>query len=279
MLTPIMRPILQPVMVPVDYDYGDAFNPLSLFAGGEQGFWYDPSDFSTLFQDAAGTTPVTALGQPVGLVLDKSGRGNHATQSTALSRPTLQQDSTGRYYLSFDGTDDFLSVPGSAATMKFLHDGTGASIWIGFSVSGGAVYHAIVNTSNLSTRANVGFNLSKDDRTVGTLINVICNGSGKLPVNRYAVDAPSVAKRVASVFNKTGEHITRKNGYVIDSSSTEVGSPSPANSTYNLTIGRSPTGLHPLNGRIYQLIGRGAETPLAQIVAMEQYINVKTGAY
>ena len=48
------------------------FDPSQLFAGGEQGGWYDPSDLSTLYQDAAGTTPVTAVEQPVGLVLDKS---------------------------------------------------------------------------------------------------------------------------------------------------------------------------------------------------------------
>lgn len=65
-------------------------DPRVLFAAGEQGFWYDPSDFSTLYQDSAGTTPVTALSQPVGRILDKSGRGNHATQSTALSRPTVE---------------------------------------------------------------------------------------------------------------------------------------------------------------------------------------------
>lgn len=51
---------------------GVSFSPLSLFAASEPGFWYDPSDISTLFQDAAGTTPVTAAGQSVGLVLDKS---------------------------------------------------------------------------------------------------------------------------------------------------------------------------------------------------------------
>lgn len=57
-----------------------AFSPLTglssmvktLFSAGEQGVWYDPSDFSTMFQDAAGTVPVTAVGQPVGLILDKS---------------------------------------------------------------------------------------------------------------------------------------------------------------------------------------------------------------
>jgi hypothetical protein len=51
------------------------FTPASLFTGGEQGCWYDPSDYGpngTLFQDSAGTTPVTAVEQFVGLMLDKS---------------------------------------------------------------------------------------------------------------------------------------------------------------------------------------------------------------
>ena len=90
---------------------GSQFSPLSLFAASEPGCWFDPSDLSTLFQDAAGTTPVTAAGQSVGLMLDKSGRGNHATQSTSLSRPTYQVDSNGRGHLLFDGSDDFLVTP------------------------------------------------------------------------------------------------------------------------------------------------------------------------
>ena len=49
-----------------------AWSPTLLFAAGEQGAWYDPSDFSTMFQDSVGTTPVTAVEQPVGLLLDKS---------------------------------------------------------------------------------------------------------------------------------------------------------------------------------------------------------------
>lgn len=51
---------------------GWMFSPAALFAAGEQGVWYDPSDLTTLFQDSAGTTPVTAVQQPVGLMLDKS---------------------------------------------------------------------------------------------------------------------------------------------------------------------------------------------------------------
>jgi hypothetical protein len=47
-------------------------SPVALFASGEVGVWYDPSDLTTLFQDSAGTTPVTGPNQTVGLMLDKS---------------------------------------------------------------------------------------------------------------------------------------------------------------------------------------------------------------
>lgn len=43
-----------------------------LFSNGEQGFFYDPNDLSTMIQSATAAIPVTAAGQPVGLMLDKS---------------------------------------------------------------------------------------------------------------------------------------------------------------------------------------------------------------
>jgi len=76
-------------------------------AGSIAGAWYDPSDLSTLFQDSAGTTPVTTAGQPVGLMLDKSGRANHATQATAAARPIYQ---TAPDRATIDKVDDRLSV-------------------------------------------------------------------------------------------------------------------------------------------------------------------------
>lgn len=79
-----------------------------LFAGSAQGFAYDFNDLSAMYQDAAGTVPA-AVGQPVGRVLDKSGRGNHLSQSVSASRPTLRRNATtNAYYLEFDGVDDFL---------------------------------------------------------------------------------------------------------------------------------------------------------------------------
>ena len=54
------------------FDNEAGFSPSALLAGSTALVWLDPSDLTTLFQDAAGTTPVTAPGQPVGLALDKS---------------------------------------------------------------------------------------------------------------------------------------------------------------------------------------------------------------
>lgn len=48
------------------------YSPLALFAANEPGVFFDFSDTSTMYQDAAGTTPVTGVEQAVGLVLDKS---------------------------------------------------------------------------------------------------------------------------------------------------------------------------------------------------------------
>lgn len=82
----------------------------SLFNTCTQGCWYDPSDFSTMFQDAAGTVPVTAAGQPVGKILDKSGKNNHLSQATEANMPTLEVDSLGYYRLSYDGVNDLESA-------------------------------------------------------------------------------------------------------------------------------------------------------------------------
>jgi len=83
------------------------FSIADLFASSEQGAWYGPSDLSTLFQDSAGTTPVTTAGQPVGLMLDKSGNDNHATQATAARRLTYQ---TSPDRATLDKVDDRMTV-------------------------------------------------------------------------------------------------------------------------------------------------------------------------
>jgi hypothetical protein len=86
-----------------------SFNPATLFASGEEGALFDPSNLSSLFQLSNGTTAV-AVGDPVGYIADQSGNANHAIQATAANRPLLQQDAGGKYYLDADGTNDYLAA-------------------------------------------------------------------------------------------------------------------------------------------------------------------------
>ena len=99
-----------------------------LWRNGEQGIWLDASDLSTMFQDAAGTLPVYRPGQgqvdpPVGRILDKSGRGNHAYQATTTSRPTL----SARYNL-LTGTDSLATQSAAvvATTYTLTTSGPGS---------------------------------------------------------------------------------------------------------------------------------------------------------
>jgi len=87
--------------------FSSAFDPASLFAGGTEGAWFDPSDIDTLFQVSDGTTPVTVATDPIGYFGDKSGNGNHAAQATAAARPIYQ---TAPDRVTIDGVDDRLSV-------------------------------------------------------------------------------------------------------------------------------------------------------------------------
>ena len=99
------------------FGFGANFDPLELFTGGKQGVWYDPSDKSTLFQDVAGTIPVTKDGDPVALMRDKSGNGNHATQSVSTARPIYRTDGI-LHRLSFDGVDDSFENIGTFGLKK-----------------------------------------------------------------------------------------------------------------------------------------------------------------
>lgn len=84
-------------------------SPASFFTAGERGMVWNPNDISTLFQNIAGTTPVTAAGQPVGRMLDLSGNNNHwVAAADNTTRPTYLVDSDGKGYLSFDGSNDVM---------------------------------------------------------------------------------------------------------------------------------------------------------------------------
>lgn len=258
-----------------------AFTPATLFASGEQGVWYDPSDFSTMFQDSAGTTPVTAVGDPVGKILDKSGRGNHATQGTSASRPVLQQDSGGRYYLSFDGTDDSLATssitPGVDkaqvfAGLRVVTSTTSIVAELSTSVATNNGSFALLNSPVVAGVANPYPALRGD-----TALNSVRYTGKTAPATSVITAQYDIAQAAAA--DEIALRVDGAAGSVVDRP--DLGPAGGGNfGSYPLYIGRRGGSTLPFNGRIYGLVVRfGANLSSSQISSMETWMNARTGAY
>jgi hypothetical protein len=103
--SPLFSPLRSALRSPLAPRKGGGWSPAQLFQPGDLFLWYDPSDLSTMFQDTAGTVPVTADGQSVALIRDKGPGGYHRTQSSGPSMPKYKT-SGGLHWLLYDGTDD-----------------------------------------------------------------------------------------------------------------------------------------------------------------------------
>lgn len=156
------------------------FIPLDLFVGGKQGVWLDPSDKSTLFQDVAGTVPVTKDGDPVALMRDKSGNGNHAIQTVSASRPTYQTDGV-LHWLKSDGVDDRLIVDYAVDLLA------PAILSIGFNKIEWKAYQTYVGARTTEKRHTLSSTSAGQDFFASGVAS--SNNIGNLPFGNYAITA------------------------------------------------------------------------------------------
>lgn len=109
-----------------------AFSPAQLFGTGAPGAWYDPSDLTTLFQDSAGTVPVTAVEQPVGLMLDKSQGlvlGSELVVNGDFSNGTTGWTGQANVTLSVENGELKGVTSGNSSTYAFQDEVTIAGKW------------------------------------------------------------------------------------------------------------------------------------------------------
>ncbi|MER8762902.1 hypothetical protein [Mesorhizobium sp. M0968] len=129
-------------------------DPLTLFATGADGAWYDPSDLSSLWQDTAATTPVAADGDPVRRMNDKSGRGHNLTTASLAASPLYRTDGTYRW-LEFDGVDDTMS---SALTITLSLPSYIAACFSKAAQNSTSFFSLIKDASNFHRLINVATN-------------------------------------------------------------------------------------------------------------------------
>lgn len=244
----------------------------SLFAAGEKGVWYDPSDLSTVFSDVAGTTAATVNGA-VGKILDKSGNGFHATAAADnTTRPTLRQ-SGSLYYLEFDGSNDAMSTPSidmtgtdkltAFAAMRKTSDPNLFAL-IEFSADS--------NTNNgtfiMFEYAPATFRLGWNTKGTTKASTDVCTSS-----STYAAPVTAVMTGISDIGAPV--RTLRLNGSQVSSKTETMGSGNLGN--YPLYIGAQNLTANFFPGYLYGLIVRGASSTATQIASGERWCGTKCG--
>jgi hypothetical protein len=241
-------------------------SPAALFAAGEQGLWYDYSDLSTVFQDAAGTIP-GAVGSVVGLVRDKSGRGNHASQATTSKKPILRQ-SGSLFYLQFDGVDDAL-VTGNMD----LSASDKLSLFVALDKLSNAALGIFAELQTVGS--NGTFRFSAPENTSGPY-KLYSKGTALQAATSPNYTAPDVAVVTGTMNISAPQIVLRRNGSQV---AVDVANQGTGNfgSAYPLYIGGRTASSFPFNGYNYGLVLRGGPSTAAEIARTEQYLAAKTG--
>ena len=238
-----------------------------------QGAWYDPADLTTLFQDSAGTVPVTANGNPVGMIRDKSGNGNHATQNVTAKRPTYHTDGT-HHWITFDGIDDFLVTP-------TITPGTNkAQVFTGVKKLSNTGSGLIVEHSN-DLNTNPGAFYLFGPVTTGVLPRsyaAASKGTARASAFMAENSIPSPSTNIVSLLSDIGgNNLTlRVDGAVMVQSVADQGTGNYL--AYPVYIGKRGGISAPLSGNLYSMILRfGPNLSATEINYTEQYVAVKTG--
>jgi hypothetical protein len=229
----------------------DIFNPKrDLFGGGQAGGWWDPSDRSTLFQLSTGATPVTADGDPVGYMGDKSGNGRHLIQATATARPTYKT-SGGLSWLEFDGTTDWLSVTFAIAQPWERITAIRQITW----TTGERIYAAVV--------ANAGLLYQTGTTPSVTMFSGLALVLPGLTVGANGIVTEKHAGASSRVALNNGAYVTGNAGAVV-TDGFRIG-----------TLSGSPSSWS--NIRFYGGIMRAGAMSDAQIADMRVYLAAKAG--
>jgi hypothetical protein len=251
----------------------DTFSPSSsLFASGEKGAWFDASDLTTLFQDSAGTIPVTAVGQKVGKWLDKSGNNAHAIQATLANQPTYQIDPEGNPNITFTKLGTQLVTPsinftGTAQMMVCVGINVLDSSSAGVALELGSDVNS-VNGSFLVGAPGASTDHSfylRGTSTIRAAINNVVDGddifTGLLDISQTTKELELIPRL----------NYTQLTGSQITWTGTTAGTGNFGN--LPLYLGSRSGITTPYGGKIYSIVVRGALTNTLQVYQTEAYTD------
>lgn len=198
---PVVRPLVRAITRAVTGRHDADWSLYDLFRSSEQGWFLNPSDLASMYQDATGTTPVTGVEQPVGLMLDNR---------FGLARgPELRAD----FAAGSNGSGAALATydPDTGEGTASRVDGQNQSFVYLTTVEVGRYYElTITNTGAipLHVRTNAGATtvMALNGGESGTcIVNASGTGTGRFQI-RSAADASSISFIIHSCREIPGNH-------------------------------------------------------------------------
>ena len=228
------------------------------------GLWLDAADMSTLYQDSAGTTPVTTNGQPIGLWRDKSGTGHDFTQATSVNRVTYDTSSKAAIQLS---SPTFLQA--SAASLGTVSTSANLTIIMTASTGPSASWQIILaQWFTGTTRFHLSFQSVTDltpalySQSSGSLVKY--NMSGTMAYNRTYT--------IGFIANGTSLYMS----FMGTSNTTTMSAALSTNPTSALTIADSRNG-NLTDGKIQEIIIYPYAISTTEFQQVESYLAQKWG--
>ncbi len=237
---------------------------------------WDFADKAALWQDSAGTTPVTDLAQPAGRAGDLTGRGQHLTQPTAGARPQYASLPNGLPGLLFDGANSGLSLPALDLTSTDR-----IVVIAGVRKTSDTSIGIIVEASPSATLNSGGFHLLGPSSAGQARYGAAQRGAtaaGQITASGYAAPHSAV---VAALANLTEPLLSlRVNGAEVGTSRTATGGGDFGN--LPIYVGRRAGTSLPFNGFLTSLLimdARALDVIPGGLSAVETAINAGIGAY
>lgn len=238
----------------------------ALFGGGVIGGFYDCTDESTLWNDAAMTTPATLNGTVRGIT-DLSGNGLHLTNSATTF--TYKNDGT-KSYLDCPGTSFLQAFTSTKATL-----GSSSGSYIGASYmatdySAGMTLFA-ADKSGVYFTAGISTVSGSDEGSISSSFRQV--GPGTLPIAETGAKSSGIDVVVGVRANTAGATI-RRDGTLTASDSTS-GTPATVSSS-PLTLGAgflnaNNNYFNPFKGRCYGAILISSALSDAEVEMVENY--------
>jgi hypothetical protein len=216
--------------------------------------WLDGADLTSLFQNTAGSTPVTTTGQVVQLWKDKSGTGNNASSSSSsMTYGTSNVNFPGSQTTGLSLSPTLLPTGTTDSTWFFLINTTSTGVMVFFAQGGGA---------DLKQFYLAGNNLQSDKSGVGGI-------SGSTAVNTGANIIFSCLQKNSATAELTGWQ--NGNQFATMSYSFNVGTPTAA------TIG-TDLGSYAYTGYIAEIIVYNSSLSITDRQNVEGYLAQKWSA-